>query len=126
MNVKKILILLAHAFMGWGLCGAIVGIGRNVTSMQVTLIVHAVGAPVIFVVISLIYYKWFHYTTALQTAAAFVLFVIFMDVFVVALLIEKSFEMFSSILGTWLPFVLIFAAVYTTGLKQADSLNSKR
>ena len=126
MNVKKILILLAHAFVGWGLCGAIVGIGRNVTSMQVTLIVHAVGAPVIFVVISLIYYKWFHYTTALQTAAAFVLFVIFMDVFVVALLIEKSFEMFSSILGTWLPFVLIFAAVYTTGLKQADSLNSKR
>ena len=126
MNAKKLLILLAHAFMGWGLCGAIVGIGRNVTSMQVTLIVHAVGAPVIFVVISLIYYKWFHYTTALQTAAAFVLFVIFMDVFVVALLIEKSFEMFSSILGTWLPFVLIFAAVYTTGLKQADSLNSKR
>ena len=126
MNVKKILILLAHAVMGWGLCGAIVGIGRNVTSIQVTLIVHAVGAPVIFVVISLIYYKWFHYTTALQTAAAFVLFVIFMDVFVVALLIEKSFEMFSSILGTWLPFVLIFAAVYTTGLKQADSLNSKR
>jgi len=126
MNVKEIIILLAHAFMGWGLCGAIVGIGRNVTSMQVTLIVHAVGAPVIFVVISLIYYKWFHYTTALQTAAAFVLFVIFMDVFVVALLIEKSFEMFSSILGTWLPFVLIFAAVYTTGLKQADSLNSKR
>jgi hypothetical protein len=126
MNAKKLLILLAHAFMGWGLCGAIVGIGRNVTSMQVTLIVHAVGAPVIFVVISLIYYKWFHYTTALQTAAAFVLLVIFMDVFVVALLIEKSFEMFSSILGTWLPFVLIFAAVYTTGLKQADSLNSKR
>ena len=126
MNVKKILILLAHAFMGWGLCGAIVGIGRNVTSMQVTLIVHAVGAPVIFVVISIIYYKWFHYTTALQTAAAFVLFLIFMDVFVVALLIEKSFEMFSSILGTWLPFVLIFAAVYITGLKQADSLNSKR
>ena len=126
MNAKKLLILLAHAFMGWGLCGAIVGIGRNVTSMQVTLIVHAVGAPVIFVVISLIYYKWFHYTTALLTAAAFVLFVIFMDVFVVALLIEKSFEMFSSILGTWLPFVLIFAAVYITGLKQADSLNSKR
>jgi len=126
MNVKKLLILLAHAFTGWGLCGAIVGIGRNVTSMQVTLIVHAVGAPVIFVVISLIYYKWFHDTTALQTAAAFVLFVIFMDVFVVALLIEKSFEMFSSILGTWLPFVLIFAAVYITGRKQAGSLNSKR
>ena len=126
MNVKKIIIILIHAFVGWGLCGAIVGVGRNITSMQITLIAHAIGAPIIFVVISLIYYKWFHYTTALQTATAFVLFVIFMDIFVVALLIEKSFEMFSSILGTWLPFVFIFTAVYITGLNQAGSLNSKR
>jgi hypothetical protein len=27
-----------------------------------------------------------------------------MDVFIVALLIEQSFAMFASILGTWLPF----------------------
>ena len=118
------MIILIHAFVGWGLCGAIIGIGRNVTSMQVTLIAHAVGAPVIFVVISICYYKWFHYTTALQTATAFVLFVILMDVFVVALLIEKSFGMFTSILGTWLPFGLIFTAVYITGRQQAESLNN--
>jgi len=124
MNAKKIMIILIHAFVGWGLCGAIIGIGRNVTSMQVTLIAHAVGAPVIFVVISIFYYKWFHYTTAFQTAAAFVLFVILMDVFVVALLIEKSFGMFTSILGTWLPFGLIFTAVYITGRQQAESLNN--
>ena len=115
MTTKKIIVILIHAFVGWGLCGAIIGIGRNVTSMQVTLIVHALGAPVIFSVITLIYFRWFRYTTALQTAIAFIFFVIFMDVFVVALMIEKSFGMFTSILGTWLPFALIFASVYLTG-----------
>jgi hypothetical protein len=38
-----------------------------------------------------------------------------MDLFIVALLIEKSFAMFKSILGTWLPFTLIFLATYFTG-----------
>jgi hypothetical protein len=39
-----------------------------------------------------------------------------MDVFVVALLIEGSFDMFKSVLGTWLPFLLIFLSTWWTGL----------
>jgi hypothetical protein len=39
-----------------------------------------------------------------------------MDIIVVALLINKSFEMFKSIIGTWIPFILIFTATYLTGL----------
>ena len=70
----------------------------------------------LFATISLIYYKKFNYTTPLQTAIVFVFFVVFMDVFVVALLIEKSFEMFTNILGTWIPFALIFVSAYLTGL----------
>ena len=116
MNFKKTIIILIHAFAGWGLCGAIIGIGRNLTSMEITLILHAIGAPVFFVIIALIYFKNFNYTTPLQTAVIFIGFVIFMDVFLVALLIEKSFSLFTSPLGTWLPFGLIFLATYITGL----------
>lgn len=116
MNVKKTIIVLIHAFVGWGLCGAIIGVGKNVTSMEITLILHAIGAPVFFAVIALIYFKHFKYTSPLQTAVIFVAFVIFMDIFVVALFIEKSFAMFTSILGTWIPFILIFFATYITGL----------
>ena len=126
MNAKIIIAILTHAFVGWGLCGAIIGIGRNVTSMQVTLIVHAIGAPIIFAIITRIYFRWFRYTTALQTATAFIFFVILMDVMVVALLIEKSFEMFTSPLGTWLPFALIFASVYLTGRRQAGIQSSTK
>ncbi len=116
INITKLSIILVHAFVGWGLCGAIMGISMGVTSLENTLIIHAIGAPIIFVIISLIYFKKFNYTTPLQTAIAFVSFAVFMDVFVVSLLINKNFEMFASILGTWIPLALIFKSTYITGL----------
>ena len=32
--LKEIIIVIGHALVGWGLCGATIGIGRNVTSME--------------------------------------------------------------------------------------------
>jgi hypothetical protein len=116
IQVKKLMIILAHGLVGWALCGAIIWIGVAVTSMQNTLILHAIGAPIIFGAIASIYFRAFNYTTPLQTAIAFVSVVVFMDFFVVALLIEKSFEMFASLLGTWIPWALIFTSTYLTGL----------
>jgi len=84
--------------------------------MENTLMIHAIGAPVVFWAITSIYFRAFNYTTPLQTATVFVFVVVFMDFFVVALLIEKSFDMFASLLGTWIPWALIFASTYLTGL----------
>lgn len=114
--MKKVFVILIHMSVGWALCGAIMGIGEEITSIEKTLIAHALGAPLIFSAISLNYYRKFNYTTPLMTATMFVGFIIVMDVFVVALLIEKSFAMFTSILGTWIPFALIFLSTYLTGL----------
>ena len=116
MTIKKAVIILIHAFVGWCLCGAIMFVGREVTSIENTLIIHAIGATIFFAVISLIYFRKFNYTSPLHTAFIFVAFVVFMDVFLVALLIEKSFEMFKNALGTWIPFALIFLSTYLTGL----------
>ncbi len=91
------------------------GIGMGITSTANALIIHAVMAPIIAAIISLIYFKKFNYTKPIQTAVIFVSFVILVDFFVVALLINKSLEMFESILGTWIPFVLIFVSTYLTG-----------
>lgn len=115
MTVKKMLTILAHAFVGWALCAAVMGIGMAVTTLNTTLIVHAIAAPVFFAGVSLVYFRKFNYTTPLQTALYFVGFVIAMDFFVVAMLINRSFEMFTSFLGTWLPFALIFISTYLTG-----------
>jgi hypothetical protein len=114
---KKIMIIIFHAFTGWALCAAVMGIGMGVTSQNNALVIHALAAPVIFGVLSFVYFSKFDYTTPLQTALMFLGFVIFMDFFLVALLILKSFEMFKSILGTWLPFAFIFTSTYLVGLR---------
>jgi hypothetical protein len=112
---KAVAIIAAHAVVLWMLCGAIVMVGRQLWTMETTLIVHAVGAPIIAVVISLIYFTYFAYTTPLQTATIFMLSAISLDAIIVATFVEKSFEMFTSPIGTWIPFALIFLATYATG-----------
>lgn len=116
MNIKKIFIILIHAFIGWALCAATMGIGMVIMSVENALIVHAIGAPIFFAIVSLIYFYKFNYTTPLQTAMIFVGFVITVDFFVVALIINRSLEMFASLLGTWIPFALIFISTYLVGL----------
>lgn len=116
MNTKKIIIILAHAFVGWALCTAAMVIPMVLISVESALIIHAIGAPIIYTTISLVYFNKFNYTRPLQTALIFVSFVIIVDFFVVALLINRSLEMFASPLGTWIPFALIFISTYVTGL----------
>jgi hypothetical protein len=121
VSALRILILLAHALVGWGLCGAIMGVARKRTTMRRALEIHAVGAPIVFVLVSALYFGAFGYTSPLTTACVFVGVVISMDAVVVAPLIEKSFEMFGSVAGTWLPFGLIFVATYLTGVTMGAS-----
>ncbi len=116
MSIRKLVTILVHAFVGWALCAATMGIGMATMSLQNALIIHAIGAPIFFTGVSLIYFKKFNYTTPLQTAILFVGFVIAADFFVVALLINRSLEMFASLLGTWIPFALIFTSTCVTGL----------
>lgn len=112
---KRAAVFLATGIAGWGLCGAIMGIGMKITSMETTLVVHAAGAPAIFFAVSLPYFSYAVRASALKTAMAYLLLVMSMDFFVVALLINKSLDMFKEPLGTWIPFALIFAAVLLAG-----------
>jgi hypothetical protein len=84
--------------------------------MQTTLVVHAIGAPVGFFLLSLLYFRKFSFTTPLQTALTFLAVVAGMDALVVAPFFEKSFAMFASPLGMWLPLALIFCVTYFTGM----------
>lgn len=115
-NVRQILVVTAFGLVGWALCGAIMFVGMAVTSMQTTLISHAIGAPVIFTALSWIYFTKFGYTRPLLTASAFVAIVVFVDFFLVALVINRSLEMFGSLIGTWIPWALIFLSTFLTGL----------
>lgn len=119
---RKIIAILAHAFIGWAMCAATMGISMATMEMKTALIVHAIGAPVFFAIASRCYFKNFNYTSPLQTALIFAGFVILMDFFVVALLIMSSLDMFTSWLGTWIPFILIFLSTYLTGIATTNPL----
>jgi hypothetical protein len=79
------------------------------------LILHLIAAPLIFVAVSFLYFRRPSSLSPLYAAMVFVMTVAVFDLFVVALLIERSFAMFGSILGVWLPFVLIFLVSWATG-----------
>lgn len=115
LSLQNLAVIAVHALVIWMMCGALMFGGMSLVPLDTALVVHAIGAPVVAALVSWIYFRRFHYTTPLVTAFLFVGFVIFMDVFVVALLIEQSFAMFASFIGTWLPFILIFGATYLTG-----------
>jgi hypothetical protein len=115
MKIKQIMILLFFAFIGWAICTATMVIGTAITTIDNALILHAIIGPIGFIILSIIYFKKFKYTTPLQTATVFISFVILVDFFLVALIINKSLEMFTNLLGTWIPFTLIFISTYLTG-----------
>jgi hypothetical protein len=116
MNIKRVVTLLLHAFAGWLLCAATIGIGMALTTLDIALVVHAIAAPVFFGALSLLYFSRFNYTKPLATATVFVSFVMIVDFLIVGLLINRSLSMFTSLLGTWIPFALIFVSTLIVGL----------
>jgi len=115
MRIQPRSAAFALAIVGWAYCGALIGVGRRFLSMEATLVVHAVGAALGFAALSWLYHRRFPSARPVETAMLFLGVVIALDVFVVALLVERSFAMFQSLLGTWIPFVLIFASTTIAG-----------
>jgi hypothetical protein len=116
LGVKDTLLAPLFGLLGWALCGAKMFIGVSLMDLQTPLIVHAIRVPLIFFLITGFYFRRYHFTSPLGTAVLFPLIVIFTDFFLVALAIKRSLEMFRNALGTWIPFALIFASTYLTGL----------
>ncbi len=89
--------------------------GREALGLETTLRIHAVAAPAFAALASFVYFRRFRGVTPLAAAGFFTAFIIALDAALVAPAFEKSFAMFSSVLGAWLPFLSIFAATYLMG-----------
>jgi hypothetical protein len=115
MTLRRAATIAAFAIVGWAICAAAIGIGFGLMTERGAFILHAIVAPIAFAGLSWLYFARFGYTPPLTTALVFVAIVVALDVFVVAMLIQGSFAMFGSPLGTWLPLILIFASTWGTG-----------
>jgi len=114
--MKKTIVILIHSFIGWAFCAAIMGIGPQLTNMETTLMFHLILGPIGFGLLSAFYHKKFGYTRPIVTATIFLLFIAGMDFFLVGLIILKSLEMFTSVIGIWLPFGLIYLFSFGGGV----------
>jgi len=107
--------LIAHGVVGWAACGALMGVLLATVSERSAIIGHAVGAPIIFAVVAAHLFLRSGGRRPIFVAGKFTAIVIALDALIVAWLIQGSFAMFSSALGTWVPFALIFVSVFVTG-----------
>lgn len=107
--------LLLHALVIWAACAATMGIGQAVTSMKATLVIHAVAAPIFAATVSAFYFRRYEDASPLYTAWVVLTVIVLVDFLLVAVVVLRSLEMFRSLLGTWLPFLLIFVATTATG-----------
>ncbi len=92
--------------------------------MGLTLTIHAIVAPAAFGILTWRHTKAHPNTSAGSLALAMLGIVVGLDALLVAPFLERSYAMFRSVLGTWLPFALIFASTYVVARRtgRGDSL----
>lgn len=114
--MKKTLVVGAHALVLWMLCGGTMAVGRSLLGLKTALVVHAVAAPFWAALVSRHYFRMRASAAPLPTALIFLGFTAAADAGLVAPVFEKSFMMFRSVIGVWLPFGLIFLTTLLTGI----------
>jgi len=87
----------------------------GVALMERALAIHPVAAPVFATTVQAFYFRRYGHTSPVLAASVVIAFVVLVDFFTVALVIDRSLNMFRSVLGTWLPFMLISVATAATG-----------
>jgi hypothetical protein len=107
--------LLYLPVIGWALCGLVIYLGLRWLPLQATLVAHTVAAPIIFGLLAHRYYRYRDRPLPLETAALFAGVTAVLDLVVVGMLVEGSLAVFREPLGSWVPFVLIFATVWKVG-----------
>jgi len=117
--MKPTVSLIGHALVGWGVCGLTMMIGRRFLPMGLTLVVHAVVATLTFALLASRYAGRHPDVPAARIAWTMLGVVVGLDALVVAPFMERSYEMFQSVAGTWVPFALILAASHFSARRAA-------
>jgi len=99
----------------WSGCGAVMAVGRRLWTLDTTLRVHLVAAPVLAFLLSALHEWLAPEFSSLLRATLMTGFVVILDALVVAPVFERSYAMFRSVIGTWLPLVAIFVASFAAG-----------
>jgi hypothetical protein len=105
----------AVAVLAWAACGGVLAGVRALLGLGPALAVHLVAAPVIAAVATVVLWHHPRHPGSAATAVALAGTAALLDAIVVAPFLERSYAMFGSVVGTWLPLALILAASAATG-----------
>jgi Na+-transporting NADH:ubiquinone oxidoreductase subunit NqrD len=108
--------LLGLALVLWSVCGATMAVGRRVWGLDTALRVHLVVAPVVAFLVSTVHRLLVPEFDSVLRAVVITGAVVVLDAVLVAPLFERSYAMFKSLIGTWIPFALIFLASWAAGI----------
>ena len=108
--------LVGLALLLWGACGAVMAVGRRLWTLPTALRVHLAAAPTMGFALSIAHARIDPACGALMRATVVTGLIVALDALVVAPLFERSYDMFRSLIGTWIPFALIFLASWAAGL----------
>ncbi len=105
---------LGWAVVGWIACGLTFAIARAMFGVSAAVAIHLLAAPFIGAAVTLLLWKHPRHPGVAGTAATLGGTAALLDAIVVAPFLERSFAMFASPAGTWIPLALIFAASAAT------------
>lgn len=108
--------LVGLGLIAWAVCGSVMMVGRRLWGLETALRVHLAAAPIIAFLVSSIHTLLAPGFGTVLRAGVMTGLIMLLDAAVVAPLIERSFAMFRSVIGTWLPFVAIFLASLAAGI----------
>jgi menaquinone-dependent protoporphyrinogen oxidase len=111
----SIVRLTAYAIVVWAACAALMGALLQIATVGVALGLHAITVPVVVAGVAHRYFRPRGARSPLSTALAFAAIVALLDLLIVAGIVQRNVEMFSSVIGTWVPFALIVAVTWFMG-----------
>jgi hypothetical protein len=108
--------LFGLALLLWVACGTVMAVGRRLWGLDAALKVHLAAAPITAFLVAAAHVLIAPGFGSLLRAMAITALVVVLDALIVAPILEHSYAMFRSVIGTWLPFALIFFASLAAGL----------
>ena len=109
------LYLFALGLVLWAACGGVIGVGRRLWGLDTALLVHLAAAPVFAFIVSAAHKMLAPEFGSVLRATVLTGLIVILDAVVVAPFFERSYMMFRSVTGTWLPFAAIFLASLVAG-----------
>ncbi len=108
--------LIRYGVIGWLFCSLVMVEATWVVPSGAILLLQAIAAPLIFIALSIRYFSARGARAPLPTALSFTAIVAILNAVIVTGPVTGSSEMLSNGAGTWLPLLLIFPAIWLTGL----------